>query len=671
MTRQSPRIVVARVSPCEQFRYRVDLPESLDPPTRDAIRRQVHEETTRTFLECTRRFQAIGWEGCANPAFVDSRHSPSDSRSQLLHTLLSLKTIELGHRHFRKTHPPGPASPTLVLEIGTRLRWSARRETESLCAALGLGIIYLKDGHGKVPPLARMGGAFRANWHADNLFARGPINRLETTQSAVTHRIASFPVLRGLVGGALRLAALPFLPAAILRRARFTRRYRAAALRILGKLDGPENVCLYFDLRMGRNQDVAAYLKWKFGPHPPGSGSPIVFTHFVRRGYGYSRAGMTWAEQALERMEKNPAEGAIVVNFLIPPLELARLWFRRHTCRRRIAAGLRDLRAESSDFITRLTYSDFLTTLGQTRAFPLEIAAGYQHLFGAVSPGVVIQADSIAKSARHFTACARSLGHQVIYLADRICTEQRTSNQLITDAGANPHLPDRFVTFDQVTAAELVRQGVAADRIHRYDRMPPASPGELPPATARDQVVIYLQAYDDNLGAMLRLGAEIARAFPHLRIAYQEHPSFPVCGRAKAELPAAWPGRLRFLAPGETIAAVETLAMITGYSTAVVPGILRGIPLIWLRGLVDNSIYGETFLRAVGFAAADEVGEVMENLARLINPGDAVKARLAAGHQAADAIFRSGPEHSPQDLAETLRQAGHACFSEIRACAPR
>jgi hypothetical protein len=660
MTRQLPRIVVARVSPCEQFRYRVDLPETIDLPTQDAIRRQVHEETTRTFLECTRRFQAIGWEGCANPAFVDSRHSPSDSRSQLLHTLLGLKTIELAHRHFRQIHPAGPTAPTLVLEIGTRLRWSARRETERLCAELGLRIHYLKDDRGRILPLARMGGAYRANWHADNLFARGPINRLETTQSVVTHRIASFPILRGLVTGVLRLATLPFITAAIVRRTLFTRRYRATALRMLRQVDGGQNVCLYFDLRMGRNPDVASYLKWKLGSNPPGSGNQIVFTHFVRRGYGYSRAGMT--------MERNPTDGAIVVNFLVPPLQLIQLWFRRNACRRRVAAQLRALRAESRDFITRLTYSDFLTTLGQTNAFPLEISAGYQRFFAELRPGVVIQADSIAKSARHFTACARSLGHQVIYLADRICTEQRTSNQLITDEGANPHLPDRFVIFDKVTAAELVRQGVPADRIHRYDRMPPEAPGELPPATRRDQVVIYLQAYDDNLGAMVRLGAQIAGAFPDLRIAYQEHPSFPVCGRAKTDLLAAWPERLRFLTPGEAVAPADTLAMITGYSTAVVPGILRGIPLIWLRGLVDNSIYGETFLHAIGFAAADCVGEVLENLARLVTPCDSVKGRLAAVRGAAADIFRGGPEDCPQDLAEVLHQAAEACFGEIQTC---
>ena len=106
------------------------------------------------------------------------------------------------------------------------------------------------------------------------------------------------------------------------------------------------------------------------------------------------------------------------------------------------------------------------------------------------------------------------------------------------------------------------------------------------------------------------------------------------------------------------------LAMITGYSTAVIPGALHGIPLVWLRRQIDNSIYGEAYLERIGFAA-DSPAEVLAIIDKL-RSGDAAtlaaqRTALAAAHE----IFVSSSDGREHSLAAVLGKAVDACFEEI------
>ncbi len=284
----------------------------------------------------------------------------------------------------------------------------------------------------------------------------------------------------------------------------------------------------------------------------------------------------------------------------------------------------------------------------------------------------MIQADAAAKTARHFTACARQRGGRVIYVADRICTDLRTSNQFIVDDGENLHIPDRCVVFDQVSRDEFLRQGMRENLIHTYHRNFAQGRGAIPkeghePLT---QVVILLQAYEDNMEGMVRLGTDIATRLKKVAVVYQEHPNFPVCDRMKTKLLDAAPGRIRFLEPGESVEYQDTLAMVTGYSTAAVPGILQGVPLIWLRRQVDNSIIGEAYLGRIGFAA-DKSEEVLSYLKRLYRKDGRMLKACAKAAAETRKIFIPTCSPPGTTLGDALLKAREESFAEIASATAR
>lgn len=657
--------VVATFKSCEQYRFRVDLPRTLDKEVRAEIRRRAIQETNAVFLDCTRNYQAVAWVGSANLAFTDTRSVPSDSKSEFLHLLVCLKTVELSHAYFRDHLPV----TDYVVEVKIALRFQARKALERLCESLGMRVAMSHDAAARAIFKSRIGGAYRANLPSGRPFTHEPIKRIEDFRAALGRRLTGVPVVKPLVGALLTLVTWIFWPFAIAARLVFSIYYRCAANRLLKRMDGPRNTFVYFDLRLGRNRDVGAYLRWKYGSafHAvSASGASVVpFSHIARPCNGYSLSAMWWAHKALKQMAKEPLEGCIVTNYLIWPTLLVRLHFRRRYQCRRKRARLGRMRREATDFLRHLIYSEFIANLEHSSAFSMEISKGYQILFSLMAPGVVIQADAVAKTARNFTACARRGGGRVLYVADRICTSLRTSNQLIADEGDNPHFPDGCIVFDQVTKDEFVRQGLPAERIYPYHRNFAAQHGEVAEnGRGIMQVVILLQAYEDNIGAMVRLGPEITARFPKVHVIYQEHPNFPVCDKAKAKVLAAAPGRLRFLQPREPVSYARTLAVITGYSTAAVPGILHGVPLIWLRREIDNSIFCESFLSRIGFAAdkADEVASILKKLIR--RDVDVLQACLAATAEAR-AIFEPNNAYARRSLPEALDRALDDLFAEI------
>jgi hypothetical protein len=665
-------LVVASIIPCEQYRYRVELPGSFDRKLRADIRRRAVRETNKIFLDCTRNYQAIGWLGAANPAFTDSQASPRDSTSKFLHLLICLKVIELSFLHHRDNQPAGEAvefSMVVEVTLGTQVRIAFKKH----CKRLGIQLLLPDDDNlHAMPPV---GGGYRAPRHSGNTFLCQPIHLIEGWRRSAALSLMERPILKqrakAIMDGLMNVC-WPFL---FIIRVVFSLYYRAVATRILKKMDGPRNAFLYVELFGGRNKDTAAYLRWKYGKELASGGaagtSVIPFSHLFQYYHCYSFSAMRWASQALRRMKSQPCEGCIVVNFLIPPWLLVKLHYRRkHECQRK-RKKLQKLYLASGDLIARLIYEDFITTLEETNVYAMEVSKCYQVFFDSVMPGVVVQADAVAKTARHFTACARRRGGRSIYIADRICTELRTSNKLIADEGDNPHFPDRCVIFDQVTQQEFLRQGFDAARIYSYHRNFSLGPeaDSSGPSDGRRQVVIYLQDYKDNIGAMIHIGATIVGRFPMIEVLYQEHPNFPVCEREKTKLLKRNPERLRFLKPREPVDYGKTLALITGYSTAAVPGILQGVPLVWLRRQVDNSIYGEAYLDRIGIVA-DKTSEVLKILDRLVNMDARTLEACVAATAETKAIFSPTSAHASRDLEDALEHALADSFVEIEALSP-
>ena len=140
-----------------------------------------------------------------------------------------------------------------------------------------------------------------------------------------------------------------------------------------------------------------------------------------------------------------------------------------------------------------------------------------------------------------------------------------------------------------------------------------------------------------------------------ITVVYQEHPNFPVGAQAKARVLEQAAGRLRFLAAGEALDLGNCLAQITGYSTAAVPGVLRGVPLIWLRGQVENAIFCEDFLHRIGFPA-DSPAEVAELVLKLQGADVGTRETAASASREAREIFAPASAGTAA-LADALAQA--------------
>lgn len=658
MTEGSPaKQVVATIKSCDQYRFRVDFPAALGREFQAEIRRRALQETNEIFLECTRRFQAAAWRGAANLSFADARPSPSDSKSEFLHLLSCLKSVELAV-------PYGGGRGGVVV-VETLLRHEARKGLEKLARDLGLTLRFTAVRKSFTIRKARVGGRYRSARQSAKPFMLFPVKRMEDLRASLGRRLASHPFWQQVVDRFLLAAALPFWLLPILARMVFTLFYRSAALALLKQLDGARNVFVYFDMRLGQNRDVGAYLKWKYSQSlPVGRASCIPFTHVARPCNGYSIAAMRWAMGELRKMACNPLEGCVVASYLIPPVELCCLFWQRMTMTREMREVLLGMIRKEEDPVAVQIYREFLAALNRTRGFPLEVSAAYRALFKPLAPGVVIQADAVAKTARHFTASARQRGWRVIYVADRICTALRTSNQLVDDGGENLHFPDRCVVFDQVTRDEFIRQGMAANHVHFYRRHFGKGTTHGSSSSVRDEVLILLQAYEDNIGAMIRLGEEIVRRMPMLRVVYQEHPNFPVSESERSRLLADGGGRLRFLGKGVKPDFGRLVSLITGYSTAAVPGVIHGVPLIWLRREIDNSIFCESFLDRIGFAADDsnEVVSLLELLSALDEP---TRRACESAIRAAREIFLPAGNGLLTGFEAVLGRAVDESFAEI------
>ena len=670
-----PARVVATLWACEQYGYRVELPDSLDGEIRDDILRRAMWETTNTFLECTRKYQAVAWAGNANLAFAGSPASPSDRKSKFLHALICLKTIELSILHHRET----TAEP-LMVHLGNKPLWDFRKKLLRLCEKYGLELPPASevspepDAENESEPDGPEELGYCGATSENETFVPELNRKLKVLERSVKRSLTAFPPLRWLAGKGIDCLALLVAIYQVIFRCAFSCYYRSAANRIMKRMDGPNNVFLYFEIRSGRNRDARSYLAWKYSEKftsmLPEHASPIPFTHLPRTNAPFSFAAMIWARQALLQMKKQPLDGCVVVNFLFTPMMLWKLRVRKRDKGLRMRKRLRDWGDADEDFISGLIYQEFRNALIANNSFALELGKSYQQFFSALAPGVVIQADALSKGARQFTTNARRRGCQVIYVADRICTRLRTSNQLIADDGDNPHFPDRCVVFDGISRDELIRQGFAANRIYHYHRNFGAHRSEKPRSHRPRKILVLLQDHMDHLSVLIAVGAEIARTIPEVKIIFQEHPDFPVGEEVKSRLIHDAPGRLRFLGRGKKVDYTDVMAVVTGYSTAAISGVLQGAPLIWMRRQIDNSVYGADYLERIGFAA-DSHSDALAILRRLLALDPQTVADCATATAAAHEIFASSAEGSDRPLAATLEQALSDSFSEISGQSPR
>lgn len=664
----SAEYVVAKLKPCDQYRFRVEQAACFSRELRAEIRKEALANANELFLKCIKNYHFIARVGDANLAFTDGRLSPSDSKSEFLHALVCLKTVELCFYQLRKIHPTAlPREFSLWIE--TSLPPTARRYIANLIVDLGMVSVKKYDSLGMSLLKRRVGGVYRASRHVDPPFSLQPIRRLEIFKNVVLRWFNPWPRIKRFLNAIMHGVILLFWPFPILARLVFSFYYQAATARMIKKLDGPKNVFVYFDLRLGRNRKVSTYIRWKYGSalSEVGTDSSLIpFTHIARSEQVYSFSAMIWAYRALKMMEEQSGDGCIVVNYLLPAFELMDTHLQAGGYQREVRRNLLLLKRRSSCFFENLIYQELISVLCQTKVFPLELARSYRLLFSKMSAGVVVQADAVSKTARHFTASARKYGSRVLYVADRICTSLRTSNQLIEDGFGNLHFPDRFIVFDQVTRNEFMRQGVADHHIYSYARdFTVDLSNNVENEILKNKVIILLQAYEDNIGGMVRMGAELLEAGLNIDVVYQEHPNFPVCDRIKVGLMDTHQGRLSFLQSGEKIDYQTTLCLITGYSTAAVPGVLKGVPLIWLRRQVDNSIYGEAYLSRIGFVA-DKLTDVISIMKKILNRDSLTLDACVRATGEAMAIFIPSAIDTHREFSKVLVSAIEDSFSEIR-----
>jgi hypothetical protein len=660
--------IVATLKPCDQYRFRVQQPESFSQETRARIRKKALHEANETFLKCTRNYQRIAWADGANLAFADGRMSPSDSKSEFLHALICMHIIELCFLELQKCYG-SPLHAEFNVNVETALPPSARRYLASIARDLGIGLKKKHDLIGTSLLKRRIGGIYRAAKHVDQPFTLQPIRRLEIIKNVILRCVSAHSQLKRCLNWIISGMILLFWPIPIFARLIFGFYYRHAATKILRKLNSTKNVFVYFDLRLGRNRDVSKYMRWKYGTAfetKTGASTIIPFTHLARFEQVYSFSAMIWAYQALKSMEDGKASGCFVVNYLLPAASLFQVHVQGGAYQRDVRRRLLLMKANSSGYFEKFMYAEFISNLSHTRFFPIELSKSYECFFGGMFAGAVLQADAVSKTARHFTASARKYGNHVLYVADRICTHLRTSNQLIDDGFESLHFPNRFIVFDQVTRAEFRRQGVVDSQIYSYTRDFSIAPtNDVCEELVKNQVVILLQAYEDNIGGMVRLGGALINALPDITVTYQEHPNFPVCNRVKADLARSHPKRLRFLAAGEKLNYQTILCLVTGYSTAAVPGILKGIPLVWLRRQVDNSIYGEDYLQRIGFVA-DKFDEVISRIRKIANHDSKTLEACVSATTEARSIFMPFPLEKSRDFGHAIMSAIDDSFEEIR-----
>ncbi len=608
------RTLVAQVVPCGQYRYRVEFPPAIPQADRSAMMDQAQQESVATFLECTQKYQALAWIGDANLAFAECRTQPSDRKSNFLHLLLCLKAVELGVIYARSRMPDS----VLVLEVRALLPRIFKEKLRKLAKLIGVRV-ELKveevtrtsktddDSNDRRSP--REKDAFDAEW----------IARITESRRRAMKKFSGKVLPRVIARFCFSIAhsfAWSFHVAA---RAIFQYRYRASFRRITRKQAGKLAVFLHVESRSGRQRDVAGYLDWKYDPNfvqnLRSNRAVIPFTHFSQTVAVYSLTAMKWSMESLRNLESETSGGCVTVNFLPSLVDLWQLRSRKRMACKIVRGRLRKLRNASPDFLSRTIYDEFRVTLNETEANVMVLENGYQTLFDPFPPGIVIQADALSKGARQVTASIRRRGGQAIYVADKICTQERTSNQLLGDESGNPHFPDRCVIFDSISRDELIRQQFPTARIHQYQRTFPKFE-KNPRAPSTHSVLVLLQDYLDNLDELLVTGAAIAHAIPDVEIVFQEHPDFPVAPSVKTRIQSNMPDRLRFLAKGEKFSSVSPLCVITGYSTAAVPWVLEGVPLIWLRGQVDNSATVGACLSQIGFPSdsTDETVALVNSL---------------------------------------------------------
>ena len=259
--RPTAAIIVAVVRTCEQYRFRVDLPKTLDRAVRSDIRRRALQEINDCFLDCTRTYQALAWLGASNLSFADSRHSPSDSKSEFLHLLICLRIIDLSLIHHQEN--PAAGEPLrFAVEVETTLSFSGRKSLLKLCDERGMEMVRMSDSAARVRGQVRIGGAYRTARRFINPLSIKPIKGLEIARRWVIGRLTGWPWLRRGVDTLTRAFIFLFWPIPVAARLVFSFYYRTTAARILGRLDGPRNVFLYYDLRTRRDLvEKAAPLK--------------------------------------------------------------------------------------------------------------------------------------------------------------------------------------------------------------------------------------------------------------------------------------------------------------------------------------------------------------------------------------------------------------------------
>lgn len=661
---------VATISPCPQYGYRVELTDEISCEIRDGIYRRAVEEMTETYLECLRNFQDLAWFGVANLAFAHGRLSPQDSQSKFIHELVSLKILELAFAGAKCAKP--------AVKIESRIPKKFRTYLKSLgptCDAqvTPLPILTARPEEEQPPETeteteteievgAGSGGfeGFEPEW----------LIKILRIQSRAIRKVKNIPLLNWLTRNVFTVLRLSVRFLLTCRRVIFHFRYRAVFQKVMAHTDGKKKVFLFFESRSGRNREVESYLQWKlskeFLDNLQDEIAVVPFTHFHRSEANCSRSAMTWAMDSLQRMISDPADACVVANFLIPPWRVFTNRFGRKKRLREVRNRLSQLMQVTNDFLAGRIYQEWRAALHGMDGPTRELGYAYCELFNSSDPGVVVQADALTRGARQFTVCARRANYQVVYVADRICTKLRTSNQLVPSEIGNSHFPDRCVLFDTISRDELARQGFPLEKIHLYHRRFSAGVQPDKPIVPLEPniVLVMLQAPQDHMEAMLETGAEIARADSSLTVVFQEHPHFPVKPVIRAKLLQEMKHGLHFLQQGKKIHPAEVLVTITGYSTAVIPFVLQGVPLVWMRQQVGNSIFGEDYLTRIGIPS-DSTQETIA-LVRGLRSGRAdLLAVTAAARIAAQEIFEPSEKILNRPIAHAVREAVDACFADL------
>lgn len=617
--------VIGRIVPCSSYDLAVHSAD--DVPVAADLWEKATADAVALYRQSLKSLHEIGTApGTLNCFWADGPWAPRDSSSELLHFMTCCAAIHrLAQAHFAsRPDDDGEAIILCELRLAPRKLTTLRREA----ALAGVRLI---EGESPVAPVARSKSALGTRHsllRRQGTAARSDAGR---RQPGVRTRLRK-ALDAGLWLGELAARQLGDLYVAWHRKALKRRLQRPVVLAALNMRPG----------WLARPIDPKTPLCWRYrGVDRALKASrgieTVPFMRFLTR-KPHLGVLATIKGCLQTRSLVRSGNGAIFLNLLLDPRQRLALPFQALRLQRELQRRVRDLEARTERPVCRYMISTGLQLGVRTIYTHLEIQRGAERLFGwASTPTVVVQTLALTKDFRIWTAIAQRRGHRVLWIADRICTPMRQSNAPLPGEGFpadDVSMPSAVVVCDQVSETTLHGLGLAPEKIYRVKRdfsadllksvaRPAAGQAGQGEAGRTFTVLLVLQDYHDDMLRTLEVAtAACAAVGDDVRLLIRPHPNYRLNQQTVEALQRGrWGhGNVTVMSPDSPLTSADGDVFVTGYSTAVVDPLLRGKPVVWLRGVIRNAVFGREFIEQTGFEAGDAAD--LADIIRKLRAGD-------------------------------------------------